>query len=78
VAPAWNATVLGRYDLQASAPIRAGVGLQYRNECVAVDLSLSRRYTSSTNADPSTDFGISVDLLGLGNGDSGPTRTCWR
>lgn len=77
VTPAWNATVLGRYDLQASAPIRAGVGLEYRNECVAVDLSLSRRYTSSTNADPSTDFGISVDLLGLG-GDRGPTRTCWR
>ena len=78
VTPAWNATVLGRYDLQASAPIRAGVGLEYRNECVAVDLSLSRRYTSSTNADPSTDFGISVDLLGLGGNESGPTRTCWR
>lgn len=79
VTPAWNATVLGRYDIEASAPVRAGLGLQYRNECIAVDLSLSRRYTSSTDVDPSTDFGISVDLLGLGSGrGSGPTRTCWR
>lgn len=78
VTPAWNATVLGRYDLEAEAPIRAGLGLQYRNECIAVDLSLSRRYTSSQNAEPSTDFGITVDLLGLGGGKAGPPRTCWR
>lgn len=74
-------TVLGetRYDFEANRAARAGVGLQFRNECVNVDVSLSRRFTSSTSVKPTTDFGLSVDLVGFGSGTAaGPARSCRR
>ena len=74
----WSASVEGRYDLAAAEPTRAGLGLVYRNECVEFDLSLSRRYTSSTNVQPSTNVNLSVNLLGTGSGSVGPARTCRR
>lgn len=75
----WTANLLGRYDLIADAPSRAGVGLVFKNECIEVNLSLSRRYTSSTNVQPNTDFAVSVDLLGLGGkNEPGPARVCRR
>lgn len=75
----WSASFLGRYDLYADEPTRAGLGLVYRNECILVDLSLSRRYTSSSTVQPSTDFGVTVDLLGFGStARAGPARTCGR
>ena len=75
----WIARAEARYDLEADRANRAGLGLQFRNECVAVDLSLSRRFTSSTSVKPTTDFGLSVDLVGFGSGTSaGPARTCRR
>lgn len=74
---AWTARGQARYDFQADRANRAGVGLQYRNECVAVDLSLSRRFTSSTNVTPTTDFGLSIELVGFGGGaTAGPSRQC--
>lgn len=76
---AWTARGQARYDFQADRANRAGVGLQYRNECVAVDLSLSRRFTSSTSVSPTTDFGLSVELVGFGGGaTAGPSRQCRR
>ena len=73
----WTANLAGRYDLEAERAARAGVGLSFRNECLAVDLSLSRRFTSSTSVTPTTDFGLSVALLGFGGGGAaGPARQC--
>lgn len=63
--PNWTAGANLRYDLQGSNAIRAGVGLIYQNECVTVDLSLNRRYTSSTSVEPSTDFGFTIALNGF-------------
>ena len=75
----WAARAQARYDLEADRANRAGVGLQFRNECVSLDLSLSRRFTSSTSVKPTTDFGLSVDLVGFGGGTgAGPARTCRR
>ncbi len=75
----WTARGQALYDFQADRANRAGLGLQYRNECVAVDLSLSRRFTSSTNVQPTTDFGLSVELVGFGGGaTAGPSRQCRR
>ena len=57
----------------------AGLGLAYQNECITVDVSLSRRFTSSTSVEPTTDFSLSVGLLGFGNGtQAGPARVCRR
>ncbi len=75
----WTASAGARYDIEANRTNRAALGLKYRNECVLVDLSLSRRFTSSTNVTPTTDFGVSVDLVGFGSGGvAGPSRACRR
>lgn len=63
--PAWAVSFDARYDIVADAPARAGLGVEWRNECVTVELSVSRRYTSSTTVEPSTDYGLSVTLAGF-------------
>ncbi len=75
----WTGKATGRYDFVANRAASAGVGVEFRNECLLVDLSLSRRFTSSTTVRPTTDFGLQVDLLGFGGaGKAGPARTCRR
>jgi LPS-assembly protein len=75
----WVGKAAGRYDFVADRAGSAGIGLEFRNECLAVDLSLSRRFTSSTNVKPTTDFGLKFDLLGFGSGQAaGTARTCRR
>ncbi|GLS87612.1 LPS-assembly protein LptD [Cypionkella aquatica] len=75
----WSGRVASRYDFEAERAAKAGLGLTYRNECLLVDLSLSRRFTSSTSVKPTTDFGLSVELLGFGGSSApGPARQCRR
>lgn len=62
----WRSTLSTRYDFTAERAARATVGLEYANECMSVDLSLSRRFTSSSTVKPETDFGLSVQLAGFG------------
>ncbi len=76
-ASGWTGKASGRYDLESDSGTLAGLGLVYSNECISVDLSLSRRFTSSTSVEPSTDFNLSVDLVGFGSGkEAGPARVC--
>jgi LPS-assembly protein len=76
--PNWEVRGLWRYDLVADANLRAGAGITYGNECAEVDLSLSRRYTSSANVPASTSIGFSVRLAGLGAAGERdwPERVC--
>jgi LPS-assembly protein len=75
----WSGSFNGRYDLESQRTAKAGVGVTFRNECLLVDLSLSRRFTSSSNVSATTDFGLSVELLGFGGSSaSGPARQCRR
>ena len=75
----WSTRLFNRYDLLASRAAQAGLNLEFRNECIDFNLSVSRRYTSSTSVKPSTDFGLSVALLGFGGGSSaGAARVCRR
>ena len=61
----------------STAASSAAVGMEYRNECLLVDLYLSRRFTSSTSVDPTTEFTFAVDLLGFGGSATpGPARRC--
>ncbi len=66
--PYWTGKLDWRYDFIAGDAAYAGVGLEYHNECVKVDLSLSRRFTSSGSLTPTTDFGFKVSLTGFGTG----------
>ncbi|MDQ2065607.1 LPS assembly protein LptD [Xinfangfangia sp. CPCC 101601] len=69
--------LVGSYDFEGGRGTLAGLGLEYRTDCIAVDLSLSRRFTSSTNVTPTTDFGLSFELIGInGKGAAGPSRRC--
>ncbi|OWY16951.1 hypothetical protein B6V73_08840 [Thioclava sp. JM3] len=70
----WSGTMSTRYDFTAERAARAKLGLRYQTECIAVDLSLSRRFTSSTSVAPETDFGLSVQLVGFGASDGAPAR----
>ncbi|PQO23542.1 LPS-assembly protein LptD [Rhodobacteraceae bacterium WD3A24] len=72
----WTARADWRYDLDAAEATEAGLGLAYRNECLLVDLSLSRRFPTSTSVDATTDIGLTVELLGLGGAAAGPARGC--
>ncbi len=73
----WSGKVSGRYDFVADRGTVAGLGVEFLNECVRFDVSLSRRFTSSTSVTPTTDFALSLDLVGFGSGvTGGPARTC--
>jgi LPS-assembly protein len=78
VRPNWEVRGLWRYDVATSSNLRAGVGVTYGNECAEFDLSVSRRYVTSSNVPPSTSIGFSVRLAGIG--DDGerdwPPRVC--
>ncbi|MCL3883488.1 LPS assembly protein LptD [Marivita sp. GX14005] len=74
----WTATGQTRYDIAEGQFLKAGLGAEYRNECVVVDFSVSRRFASSSNLNPSTDFGLTVALTGFSTGGSGKEyrRSC--
>ncbi|WP_121063574.1 LPS-assembly protein LptD [Chachezhania antarctica] len=76
VRPGWTANANMRYDVTEDTPTSLGVGLIYSNECVELDLSLSRRYTTTASVDPSTSFGINVRLGGFAVQNSNYRRTC--
>lgn len=76
--PNWTTSASWRYDLEADTLARSGLRLDYRNECVEVGFSVSRRFASSINVEPSTNFGLTVALKGFSTGGSAKEyrRTC--
>ena len=78
IADNWTASADWRYDLTLSRASTAGLSLVYFNECVEVDFSVRRRYTSSSSLEPSTTFGLSIGLRGFSARTGGETtsRSC--
>lgn len=72
----WKTVIDWRYDFSSTRSTRTIAGLQYQNECISIDLSLSRRFRSSTSVKPDIDFGFSVSLLGFGTGGRGRAHSC--
>ncbi|SDE16871.1 LPS-assembly protein LptD [Limimaricola pyoseonensis] len=74
----WSLNGGARYDIASDSPLRAEIGVGWRNECVTVDLSAARRYTETEDADASTSFGLSVNLAGFSAGRPARpvTRSC--
>lgn len=74
----WSGSLSGRYDFVAGEGTVAGLGLEFQNECARLGVSLSRRFTSSTTVSPTTDFALSLDLVGFGAGagTGGAARVC--
>lgn len=67
----WTAKTAFRYDFVANRAESQGLAVGWHNECVSLDLSLSRSYASSTSVAPTTTFGFSVGLTGFGGGTAG-------
>jgi LPS-assembly protein len=65
---AWTLDLNARYDVAEDRPVRAGLGLKWKNECVTVNVSASRRYSSSSTVDPTTTFAISGSIGGFSTG----------
>lgn len=61
----WTGSAEWRYDIATDRSVKAGLGLTYTNECVDISLSASRRFTSSTILQPSTDISLTVGLRGF-------------
>ena len=72
----WRISANGDFDIEAHQATRGKLGIQYSNECVKVDFSLSRRFTASTNVKPTTDVGLQVELMGFGGSTRGKARQC--
>ncbi len=70
----WTGRVAWRYDFVARRADASALAFTWRNECISVDLSLSRLYASSTSVAPTTTFGFSVGLVGFGGGTAGPSQ----
>ena len=64
----WTMGLDARYDIVSNGPSETGLEIGWQNECVNVDFSVSRRFTTSTTLEASTDFGLSVGLNGFSAG----------
>ncbi|WJS84429.1 LPS assembly protein LptD [Paracoccus sp. TOH] len=82
MAQGWWATTEARYDFTADRAQKAQLGLEYRNECVTVEMSVQRRFTSSDELRPDTSFDLGIRLGGFGQQKAGPgtvaRRACLR
>ncbi|MFV0385248.1 LPS-assembly protein LptD, partial [Paracoccus sp. (in: a-proteobacteria)] len=82
IATGWWGNAETRYDFQAERAQKAALDLTYRNECLAVQMGLSRRFSNSDDIDPETSFDLSVQLGGFGRQKDGPgtvaRRRCMR
>ncbi|RCW79691.1 LPS-assembly protein LptD [Paracoccus lutimaris] len=78
----WWASAETRYDFTANRAQKAELGLQYRNECVTVEMSVERRFTSSEELNAETSFDLGIRLGGFGQQKAGPgtvaRRACLR
>ena len=74
----WTVSGNWRYDAEVDRTTKAGLGLGYENECVAVDLTFERRFTTSTTVEPETSFGFTVALRGFStpSGIESYSRSC--
>ncbi len=76
--PNWLLKLDWRHDLIENQDIFAALGLTYGNECLEIDLSLSRRFTISNSVPAETSFDVSVRLAGFGGGlqNEWPAQRC--
>ncbi|MEM1353209.1 MAG: LPS assembly protein LptD, partial [Pseudomonadota bacterium] len=78
IANAWRANADWRYDFVEDRYSNAGLGMIYTNECVQFDVSVRRRFNTSSTDDATTTFGFSLSLLGFSatRGTETLSRTC--
>jgi LPS-assembly protein len=82
IADGWWANAETRYDFIAERAQKASVDVAYRNECLTLEMGLSRRFTETDSVRPETSFDLSVRLGGFGSQPDGQgtvaRRSCMR
>ncbi|SLN64938.1 LPS-assembly protein LptD precursor [Aquimixticola soesokkakensis] len=71
----WSSGLAVRYDLDGGQASKLGVELGYRNECVAVALGVTRRFTNADTLEASTGMSFSVALAGFGGTQASAARS---
>lgn len=76
----WAVRADWRFNVEDDRAATAGLGVSYNNECVALDITMARSYSSSTAVEPTTNFGFNVALRGFdaSSGNQRYTRSCQR
>jgi len=73
----WRGVMGWDYDVELSQFAAARAGIEFRNECLALDLSVTQRFVTATNPTSSTRYNIRFELLGIGGrAPSTLRRTC--
>ena len=62
----WQVNAKWQRNLLENRNVYAEVGLTYGNECIEINLSLSRKFTASNTVTPSTDVDLIILLAGFG------------
>lgn len=75
ISDSWSTSAALRRDLLTNQNIYGEIGLTYANECVEVAVSLSRRFTTSNNVPPDTNFDVSIKLAGFGGASAQRARS---
>lgn len=73
----WQTSLDWRYDFVVDRTASAQMGIEYRTECATFDFAVRRRFTSTDQLNPTTDYTFEIQLAGFGDRDSGrprPTR----
>ena len=73
----WTTYGNARHDGNTGRTTNAGLGLSYRNECLLVNFSLSHRFTSAVNVEPTTEFAFWLSLNGFGRDGRQYVRGCY-
>ena len=76
----WAVRADWRFNVADDRAATAGLGLSYNNECVSLDMTVARSYSSSTSVEPTTNFGFNVGLRGFAasSGNQRYIRSCQR
>ena len=67
ISDTWSSSVDASYNATEATFVDARAGLRYENECVRLDLSLSRNFATSATVTPVTDFTFAVAFGGYGD-----------
>ena len=72
----WQARVSWRYDVASNRAARVEAGLKYENECLRMQMGIERRFSTAANPNATTNFGLNIDVLGVGGSPSQVRRGC--
>ena len=64
----WQSSSEFQLDSAVGRISKLNLGLNYEDECIKIDLSASRRFSTSATLNDKTEFGLTIELLGFSSG----------